>query len=120
MRSGRPFQPTSAMSKASPRHRARASDRQIELVSASVAAPVRGPGGHVVAALSIVVVPTPVSHARRYVPAVLTASRGISRNIGFERNSSSLERSVPRAASQDQPGPAKGIGSTSSRSAEVE
>lgn len=56
-------------------------DRQIELVSASVAAPIRNGTGAVVGALSIVV-PAPAAHARRYVPAVVTAARGISRTLG--------------------------------------
>ncbi len=57
------------------------SDRQIELVSLSVAAPVRGGRGEVVAALSLVVAadgPDP----RAYVPAVRAAARGISRALG--------------------------------------
>jgi DNA-binding IclR family transcriptional regulator len=54
------------------------SEGQIELVSLSVAAPVRGPRGDVVAALSVVV-PTGSADARAYVPVVLTAARGISR-----------------------------------------
>lgn len=56
------------------------SDRQIELVALSVAAPVRGPRGDVVAALSIVV---PSEHdSRAYVPVVRAAARGISRVLG--------------------------------------
>jgi DNA-binding IclR family transcriptional regulator len=55
------------------------SDRQIELVSVSVAAPVRGAGGEVVAALSVVVAAG--ASARRYVPAVVAAARGISRSL---------------------------------------
>jgi DNA-binding IclR family transcriptional regulator len=56
------------------------SDRQIELVSTSVAAPIRGEGGHVVAALSIVI---SSKHAdpRRFVPAVMAAARGVSRKL---------------------------------------
>jgi DNA-binding IclR family transcriptional regulator len=56
------------------------SDRQIEVVSTSVAAPVRGPGEEVVAALSVVV-GSSAAQARRYVPAVRTAARGISRHL---------------------------------------
>lgn len=56
------------------------SDRQIEVVSASVAAPVRA-AGTVVAGLSIVV-PAPGTLARRYIPTVVTAARGISRALG--------------------------------------
>lgn len=57
------------------------SDGQIELVALSVAAPVRGPRGDVVAALSVVV-PSATSDARAYVPVVLAAARGISRTLG--------------------------------------
>lgn len=57
------------------------SDRQVELVSTSVAAPIRGPGADVVAALSIIV-PSRADTARQLVPAVLTAARGISRTLG--------------------------------------
>ncbi|GEL18730.1 IclR family transcriptional regulator [Pseudonocardia asaccharolytica] len=61
------------------------SDGQIELVSLSVAAPVRGPGGEVVAAVSVVV-PAPETHPATnplsYVPAVRAAARGISRALG--------------------------------------
>lgn len=56
------------------------SDRQIELIALSVAAPVRGRRGDVVAALSIVV---PSEHdSRAYVPVVRAAARGISRVLG--------------------------------------
>jgi DNA-binding IclR family transcriptional regulator len=57
------------------------SDQQVELVSTSVAAPVRGPGNEVVAALSIII-PSKGGSARRYVPAVVAAARGISRSLG--------------------------------------
>lgn len=58
------------------------SDRQVELVSTSVAAPIHGPGSAgVVAAISIIV-PVRNTDARRFVPAVLTAARGISRALG--------------------------------------
>jgi DNA-binding IclR family transcriptional regulator len=51
---------------------------QIELISTSVAAPVRD-SGQVVAAVSVVV---PESHdPHRYVPAVVAAARGISRAL---------------------------------------
>jgi len=60
------------------------SDRQVELVSVSVAAPVYGTGNAVVAGLSIVV-PARGVQARRYVPAVLAAARGISRSLGASR-----------------------------------
>lgn len=55
------------------------SDRQIETVSASVAAPVRGPNGVVVAALSIVVAAG--TRNRQFVPAVVAAARGVSRAL---------------------------------------
>jgi DNA-binding IclR family transcriptional regulator len=55
------------------------SDRQVEDISVSVAAPIRA-RGEVVAALSIV-----VAHGRtdpsRYIPAVVAAARGISRTL---------------------------------------
>ncbi|OLS96314.1 IclR family transcriptional regulator [Pseudonocardia sp. CNS-004] len=57
------------------------SDGQIELIALSVAAPVHGPRGDVVAALSVVV-PAETSDARAYVPAVRAAARGISRVLG--------------------------------------
>lgn len=56
------------------------SDRQIELVALSVAAPVRGPRDEVVAALSVVV-PSAGSDARAYVPVVRAAARGVSRTL---------------------------------------
>jgi DNA-binding IclR family transcriptional regulator len=53
--------------------------RQIELVSLSVAAPVRGPGGEVAAAVSVV---APVeAGAQPYVPVVVAAARAISRAV---------------------------------------
>lgn len=57
------------------------SDGQIELIALSVAAPVHGPRGDVVAALSVVV-PAAGSDARTYVPAVRAAARGVSRALG--------------------------------------
>jgi DNA-binding IclR family transcriptional regulator len=57
------------------------SDRQVELVSTSVAAPIRGSDNVVVAALSIII-PSSGDSARRFVPAVLAAARGISRALG--------------------------------------
>lgn len=55
------------------------SSGQIELVSQSIAAPVRGAGGEVVAALSVVV---PIDDdPRAHVPAVRAAARGISRVV---------------------------------------
>lgn len=55
-------------------------DGQIELVALSVAAPVHGRRGEVVAAVSVVV-PSAGSDARTYVPAVRAAARGISRTL---------------------------------------
>lgn len=56
-------------------------DRQFELISASIAAPVRGPDGNVAAALSVIV-PSAEGGARTFVPAVVAAARGISRSLG--------------------------------------
>nr|WP_214662144.1 IclR family transcriptional regulator [Streptomyces polyasparticus] len=59
------------------------SDRQITDDALSVAAPVRGPGGDVIAAVSVVVhadgAPT-----RALIPAVQVAARGISRTLGWQ------------------------------------
>jgi DNA-binding IclR family transcriptional regulator len=57
------------------------SDGQIELIALAIAAPVRGPRGEVVAALSVVV-PADGGEARLYVPVVRAAARGISRALG--------------------------------------
>ena len=57
------------------------SDRQFELISTSVAAPIRGPDNSVIAALSIIV-PARDGTARGFVPAVVAAARGISRTLG--------------------------------------
>lgn len=59
------------------------SDGQIDLVALSVAAPVRGPRGAVVAALSVVV-PSAGSDARAHVPVVRAAARGISRALSAD------------------------------------
>jgi DNA-binding IclR family transcriptional regulator len=56
------------------------SDGPIELIALSIAAPVRGPRGEVVAALSVVV--PAGSDARTYVPVVRAAARGVSRALG--------------------------------------
>jgi DNA-binding IclR family transcriptional regulator len=56
------------------------SDRQIEMVSMSVAAPVRGRSGAVVAALSVVV-PADNDGARAFIPVVGAAARGVSRAL---------------------------------------
>lgn len=60
------------------------SDRQVELVSRSVAAPVYGRDDTVVAAISIVV-PAEGVDLRTLVPAVRAAARGISRSLGAPR-----------------------------------
>ncbi|GAA3461582.1 IclR family transcriptional regulator [Saccharothrix longispora] len=57
------------------------SDRQIELITYSVAAPVRGPGGDVVASVSAVV-PTG-TRTDTVVPAVRTCGLAISRALGW-------------------------------------
>jgi DNA-binding IclR family transcriptional regulator len=59
------------------------SDRQIEVVSLSIAAPVRAANGEVAAAVSIVVPAR--TQVQRFVPAVLTTARGISRAIAATR-----------------------------------
>jgi DNA-binding IclR family transcriptional regulator len=58
------------------------SDRQITDDALSVAAPVRGPRGDVVAAVSVVV-PVKDAQTQALVPAVLVAARGISRALGW-------------------------------------
>jgi DNA-binding IclR family transcriptional regulator len=57
------------------------SDGQIELIALSIAAPVRGPRGDVVAALSVVV-PAEATDPRAYIPVVRAAARGLSRTLG--------------------------------------
>jgi DNA-binding IclR family transcriptional regulator len=56
------------------------SDRQIQTISSSVAAPVRDSSGAVVAAISVVVKARDNVSAQ-YVPAVMAAARGISRAL---------------------------------------
>ncbi|AZP21518.1 IclR family transcriptional regulator [Streptomyces aquilus] len=58
------------------------SDRQVTDDALSVAAPVRGTGGAVVAAVSIVV-PQVAAQVPVLVPAVRVAARGISRALGW-------------------------------------
>jgi DNA-binding IclR family transcriptional regulator len=53
--------------------------RQVEMVSTSVAAPIRGPGADGIVAAMSIIVPSRGTDVRRFVPAVLTAARGISR-----------------------------------------
>jgi len=50
------------------------------LPALAVAAPVAGPGGQVVAAVSVVV-PTGGEAAAVYVPAVIATARGVSRQL---------------------------------------
>jgi DNA-binding IclR family transcriptional regulator len=54
------------------------SERQIEIISSSIAAPVRDRTGAVVAAISVVV-KAGATEPMHYVPAVMAAARGISR-----------------------------------------
>ena len=56
------------------------SDRQIELISTSVAAPIRGADGTVVAALSVVAAARRID-PRQFVPAVVAAGRGVTRTL---------------------------------------
>ncbi|MET7477130.1 IclR family transcriptional regulator [Streptomyces sp. NPDC005648] len=58
------------------------SDRQITADALSVAAPVRGPAGTVVAAVSVVV-PQTDAQVPVLIPAVRLAARGISRALGW-------------------------------------
>jgi len=69
------------------------SDGQIELITLSVAAPIRGEDDAVVAAVSIVV-PQDVDVAG-LVPAVRTAARGISRALGAPSAVRSPSRGAP-------------------------
>jgi DNA-binding IclR family transcriptional regulator len=57
------------------------SDRQIEMITKSIAAPVRDGSGAVIAALSIVVPVETDSHT--LIPAVRAAAQGISRAMGW-------------------------------------
>jgi len=59
------------------------SDRQITDDALSVAAPVRGPRGDVVAAVSVVV-PVLGAQTQALIPAVRVAARGISRTLGWQ------------------------------------
>ncbi|WP_344649860.1 IclR family transcriptional regulator [Cryptosporangium japonicum] len=59
-------------------------DRQVTMDSLSVAAPVHGPGGDVVAAVSIVVLAGTALPAA-LAPMVRAAARGISRSLGADR-----------------------------------
>ncbi|MEU6801618.1 IclR family transcriptional regulator [Streptomyces neyagawaensis] len=68
------------------------SSRQVTEDALSVAAPVRGPGGAVVAAVSVVV-PQAGAQVPVLTPAVRVAARGISRALGWQPD----EASTPRA-----------------------
>ncbi|WP_405621859.1 IclR family transcriptional regulator [Streptomyces sp. NBC_00076] len=70
------------------------SDRQVTEDALSVAAPVRGPGGTLVAAVSVVV-PQADAQVPALVPAVRLAARGISRALGWQP-----DESRPRSGSR--------------------
>lgn len=72
------------------------SDRQIEMISLSVAAPVYGPDDRVAAAISAVV-PYGEQDPMTLVPLVRAAARGISRALGAP-NASGLPTSVRRTS----------------------
>lgn len=59
------------------------SDRQITDDALSVAAPVQGPRGDVIAAVSVVV-PAKDARTRALIPTVQVAARGISRALGWQ------------------------------------
>ncbi|WP_367319663.1 IclR family transcriptional regulator [Streptomyces sp. HUAS ZL42] len=65
------------------RTEAAVSSRQVTEDALSVAAPVRGPGGAVVAAVSVVV-PQADAQVPVLIPAVRMAARGISRALGWQ------------------------------------
>jgi DNA-binding IclR family transcriptional regulator len=67
------------------------SDGQVELIALSVAAPITGPDGTVVAALSVVV-PSGGAGPQMYVPAVRQAALGVSRALGAPRTSRNPRR----------------------------
>ena len=60
------------------------SDRQIELISISIAAPIRDGSGEVIAALSVVV-PARAAEPRYFVSAVMAAAAGVSRSMAGGR-----------------------------------
>jgi DNA-binding IclR family transcriptional regulator len=64
------------------------SDRQVTMDALSVAAPVRGQGEQVVAALSLVVA-AEGARPQAIAPAVLAAARAISRSLGSQQASAS-------------------------------
>lgn len=63
------------------------SDRQVTDDALSVAAPVRGPDGQLVAAVSVVV-PQESAQVPALIPAVRLAARGISRALGWQPETS--------------------------------
>ncbi|MFD7130848.1 IclR family transcriptional regulator [Streptomyces sp. NPDC059894] len=66
--------------------------QMISQAGTGVAAPVQGPAGEVVAALSIVI-PAADPHPRTLVPALLAAARGISRAMGAPTTDDDVLRS---------------------------
>ncbi|GAA4765225.1 IclR family transcriptional regulator [Actinomycetospora chibensis] len=80
-------------------------DGLVDLLSLSVAAPVRGEDDRVVAAMSVVV-PSAGSDPRTIVPAVRATARGISRALGSpsaRRRPSGVVTPLPSAAGADAP-----------------
>ncbi|MEU5845100.1 IclR family transcriptional regulator [Saccharopolyspora shandongensis] len=75
------------------------SDRQIELSTLSVAAPVRGDADNVIAALSLVV-PAETGDPMALVPAVRAAARGLSRALGSPKAAA-----LPPTAHHERSGP---------------
>ncbi len=81
------------------------SDREVTADAVSVAAPVRGPGGDVVAAVSVVVRHGAASTAA-LAPAVRTAALGISRALGAPREATGARRtSASPSAPRNPPWP---------------
>ncbi|RZQ63886.1 IclR family transcriptional regulator [Amycolatopsis suaedae] len=78
------------------------SDRQIEMITVSVAAPVYGPRDTVVAALSTVV-PYGELDPMTLVPVVRAAARGISRALGAPSASGTPPTAARTSAPDDQP-----------------
>ncbi|MFI5674025.1 IclR family transcriptional regulator [Streptomyces cellulosae] len=72
------------------------SDRQVTEDALSVAAPVRGPDGALVAAVSVVV-PEAGAQVPVLIPAVRLAARGISRALGWQPEDSRAGRGSRRA-----------------------
>lgn len=70
------------------------SSRQVTEDALSVAAPVRGPGGAVVAAVSVVV-PQEGAQVPVLTPAVRVAARGISRALGWQPDESRRGSLIP-------------------------